>query len=193
MLEPSIEPSTAPAPTTVCSSSRKIICHPGSPSSSMTFLRRARPPRDTRSRDHSRQVRASRVIGERIRDLVVDDPWQAPRRWPSCRRGIPYEQGLFCSPGRIRMMVSTSSARPMTGSSFPSLPIRVRSRLYSSTVGVPLVRDPSLPPAGSTPSLPKPSLMGWSGRMIDTLHPQYPTSVGTIALRRSQKDPASVV
>ena len=29
--------------------------------------------------------------------------------------------------------------------------------------------------------------------MIDTLHPQYPTSVGTTALRRSQKDPASVV
>ena len=42
------------------------------------------------------------------------------------------------------MVVSTSSALPITGSSLPSLATSVRSRLYSSSVGVELA-GPNLP------------------------------------------------
>ena len=43
------------------------------------------------------------------------------------------------------MVVSISSSRPMTGSSFSSLAIRVRSRLNSSTVGVELAASRASP------------------------------------------------
>src|ERR671916_2317697 len=53
--------------------------------------------------------------------------------------GSPIRTGLFLVLlERISMVVSTSSARPITGSSFPSLAMWVRSRLYSSNVGVEL-------------------------------------------------------
>ena len=63
--------------------------------------------------------------------------------------GSPMSTGLFLVLlERISMMVSTSSARPMTGSSFPSFAIRVRSRLYSSTIGVATGPGPVGAPGG---------------------------------------------
>ena len=53
--------------------------------------------------------------------------------------GSPIRTGLFLVRLlRTSMVLSTSSARPITGSSLPSRAIWVRSRLYSSRVGVEL-------------------------------------------------------
>ena len=72
-----MEPSTAPAPTTLLELPA-ILC----------------------PRDHSRQVqREDALIGERIRNLVVDDPLGKPL--DDCRladAGIPYEHGVVLGP-----------------------------------------------------------------------------------------------
>ena len=61
--------------------------------------------------------------------------------------GSPISTGLFLVRREsTSMVVSTSSARPMTGSSLPSRAIRVRSRLYSSSVGVELAGSRASPP-----------------------------------------------
>src|SRR5215211_4747765 len=65
--------------------------------------------------------------------------------------GSPIRTGLFLVRlDRISIVVSTSSARPITGSSLPSRAIWVRFRLYSSRVGVELAGSRASPPA-STP------------------------------------------
>src|ERR671917_556671 len=102
MLEASMEPSTVSAPTTVCSSSRKIIWSSGlSRISCMTFLRRSsNSPAILCPRDHSRQVqREDALIGERIRSLVVDDP--LGKTLDDCRLAdarLPYEHGIVLGP-----------------------------------------------------------------------------------------------
>src|SRR5215203_1772523 len=66
--------------------------------------------------------------------------------------GSPMSTGLFLVLLlSTSIVVSTSSARPITGSSFPSLAICVRSRLNSSSVGVALAASRAAPLAASTP------------------------------------------
>src|SRR4051794_25516989 len=76
MLEASIEPSEAPAPTTVCSSSMNRICPSGfSLASSMTCLRRSSNcPRYWVAGDQSREVECQDPPARQgLGHLVVDD------------------------------------------------------------------------------------------------------------------------
>ena len=155
MLEASIEPSAAPAPTTVCSSSMKRIrSSEFSRTSSMTFLSRSSNwprywvPATMPERSSCTTRLPLRVSGTSSLTIL----WAMPSTMAVLPTpGSPMRTGLFLVlRERTSMVVSTSSARPMTGSSFPSLAIWVRSRLYSSRVGVELAGSLASPPA-STP------------------------------------------
>ena len=126
MLAASIAPSGAPAPSTVCSSSRnRMILPSDSMASSSASLKRfsnwprnwapAIMPRQV-ERDDPRLVRASR--GPRCDGSAG----QGPRRWRSCRRR-PRRSARRCScaGGRgSRRSARSRRSRPMTGSIRPA-------------------------------------------------------------------------
>ena len=142
MFEASIEPSDAPAPTTVCSSSMKVMIWPSALLISLsTALRRSsNSPRyfapatiDARSSDTSR------------RPFSESGTSPLTMRWarPSTTAVLPtpaspMSTGLFlvrrlstCATRRI------SESRPITGSSLPSLARWVRSIEYLSSADSP--------------------------------------------------------
>src|SRR5215204_4931882 len=150
MLEASIEPSAAPAPTTVCSSSMNRICPSGfSRTSSMTFLRRSSNwprycvPATRPERSRAKTRLPLRVSGTSSLTIL----WAKPSTMAVLPTpGSPISTGLFLVRlDSTSMVVSTSSARPITGSSFPSRAISVRSRLYSSRGGVELLGSRASP------------------------------------------------
>ena len=155
MFEASIEPSAAPAPTTVCSSSIKVICDSEcAVISSMTFLRRSSNsplylvPATMPGRSRASTRRPERVSG--TSSLIT--LWAMPSTMAVLPTpGSPISTGLFLvRRDSTSIVVCISSARPMTGSSLPSLAISVRSLLYSLRVGVGLAGSRASPPL-STP------------------------------------------
>src|SRR5829696_3920015 len=173
MFEASIEPSAAPAPTTVCSSSIKMICSSeASLTSSMTFFRRSSNwprycvPATRPDRSSANTRLPERVSGTSSFTILCASPSTiAVLPTP----GSPIRTGLFLVLlERISIVVSTSSARPMTGSSFPSLAILVRSRLYSSSVGVGLGGSRVSPLAGQVEASPLDGLP--RGPLHEVLH-----------------------
>ncbi len=138
MLPASIAPSAAPAPTTVWSSSMKVITWPSdSRISSRTALRRSsNSPRNLEPAIIEPRSRATMRLSRR-------DSGTSPAtiRWASPSTmavlptpGSPISTGLFlvrldstCTTRR------TSSSRPITGSSLPSRACAVRSRLKRSS------------------------------------------------------------
>ena len=139
MFEASIEPSAAPAPTTVCSSSMKTMSCPAfSVISSITdFRRSSNSPRYlVPATIPARSSGDQPLAGQRLGDLVVDDPLgDALDDRGLAHAGSPSRTGLFfVRRERISIVCSISSARPITGSSLPSRACSVRSRPYSSSV-----------------------------------------------------------
>ncbi len=140
MLEASIAPSAAPAPMSVCSSSRNSTTFSDWRISFMTAFRRSsnwpryfvpatRAPRSScRSRLFSRTSGTSWVMIFWARPstmAVLPTP------------GSPISTGLFLvRRARIWMTRSISCSRPMTGSSLLSRASWVRSRANSSSTGV---------------------------------------------------------
>ena len=137
MFEASIEPSAAPAPTSVCSSSMKrMIC----PSDSVTSLRTAfsrssnspryfaPATRDARSRATIRfGFKTSGTSPDTIRPASPSTIAVLPTP------GSPISTGLFfVRRARICITRRISSSRPITGSSFPRRAASVRSRAYCS-------------------------------------------------------------
>ena len=135
MLEASIEPSAAPAPTSVCNSSMNRTISPAaaSTSPSTAFSRSSNSPRNfepaTMAPRSSAMIRFSRR-------LSGTSPSTMRRASPSAiavlpTPGSPIRTGLFlvrrertCIDRRI------SSSRPMMGSNLPSRASCVRSRAY---------------------------------------------------------------
>jgi hypothetical protein len=102
MFEASIEPSAAPAPTTVWSSSIKTIWSSElSRISSMTFLRRSSNwPRYLRPGDYSREIeRQNPLAAQGLGHLVVDYPLgYALDDGGLADAGIPDEDGVVLGP-----------------------------------------------------------------------------------------------
>ncbi len=137
MFEASIEPSAAPAPTTVCSSSMKRTT---SPLDSWTSLSTAFSRSSNSPRYLAPAMRAPRSSA--TTRLFLSDSGMSPftMRWarPSTiavlpTPGSPMRTGLFLV-RRERTWTTrrTSSSRPITGSSFPLRASSVRSRPYFS-------------------------------------------------------------
>ena len=137
MFEASIDPSAAPAPTTVCSSSMKRTI---SPSDSVTSLRTAFSRSSNSPRYLAPAMRAPRSSA--TTRLFLSDSGMSPltMRWarPSTiavlpTPGSPMSTGLFLV-RRERTWTTRriSSSRPITGSSFPLRASSVRSRPYFS-------------------------------------------------------------
>ena len=140
ILDASTEPSAAPAPTKVCSSSINKMTLSFWMISFMMPLRRAsnwprylvpaiREPRS------SETTRLSKSVSGTSRSIIS---WARPSTIAVLPTpGSPINTGLFFV-RRLRIWItrSISLARPMIGSSFPSSAILVKSRLNSSRVGV---------------------------------------------------------
>ena len=157
MLEASIEPSAAPAPTTVCSSSmNRMRSSPWSVTSSITDLRRSSnsPRYFVPATMPARSRTTSRLPASVSGTSSLTIRWAMPSAiavFPT--PGSPISTGLFfVRRERISIVSSISSARPITGSSLPWRAASVRSRLYSSSVFVWLA---GLPPSsvGVTPRI----------------------------------------
>ena len=141
MLPASIEPSAAPAPTTVWSSSMNTITsRSAAVTSSITPLRRSSNspryllPATIPARSRAITSRSFRVSG--TSPLTIR--WARPSTMAVLPTpGSPMSTGLFFvrrdSTSRV---CSTSLSRPTTGSRRPSRAAAVRSRPYSSNVGV---------------------------------------------------------
>ena len=139
MLPASIaESPPAPAPTTVCSSSMKVMIRPSAPliSSSTALSRSSNSPRYFAPATIAARSRLST-----LRPLRESGTSPATTRWASPSTtavlptpGSPMSTGLFlvrrdstCTTRRI------SASRPMTGSSLPSSARAVRSTAYFSS------------------------------------------------------------
>ena len=133
MLEASMDPSAAPAPTTVCSSSMNRMISPCDSWTSLStaFSRSSNSPRYLAPAMSAPRSRA-------ITRLFFSDSGTSPEtmRWarPSTiavlpTPGSPMSTGLFLV-RRERTCTTrrTSSSRPMTGSSLPLRASAVRSR-----------------------------------------------------------------
>ena len=137
-LPASIAPSPAPAPTTVWTSSMKSTTSPidSCTSFSTAFRRSSNSPRNL-----APAIRApmSRASSRQSRSDSGASP--AAMRWARASAmavlptpGSPIRIGLFFVRRDSTVIARlTSSSRPMTGSSLPSLASRVRSRLYLSS------------------------------------------------------------
>ena len=135
MLLASIAPSAAPAPTTVCSSSINRIILPSSFASSLNTafnLSSNSPlnlaPAISAPISRERTLFPLKVSGTSLLTILCAKPSTiAVLPTP----GSPISTGLFlvlrCSTWRVRRI---SSSRPMTGSSFPSSALWVRSTAY---------------------------------------------------------------
>ena len=132
MLAASMAPSAEPAPTMLCSSSKKRMTLPARCTSArIWFTRSSNSPRylvpatmDTRSRDKSRLPRSTGgTCPEAIRMAKPSATAVLPTP------GSPTRAGLFLvRRERICTTRPTSSSRPMRGSRAPMAAIRVRSR-----------------------------------------------------------------
>ena len=141
MFEASIEPSAAPAPTTVCSSSMKRISSSEAPriSSITVFSRSSNSPRyfvpaiiPARSSEITRRpASVSGTSSLTIRCAMPSTIAVLPTPGSPSRAGL-----FFVRRERISIVCSISSARPITGSSLPSRASWVRSRPNSSSRGV---------------------------------------------------------
>jgi hypothetical protein len=135
MLEASIEPSAAPAPTTVCSSSMNNTIWPFESTTSLStaFSRSSNSPRYF-------APAISEPMSSVTTVLSLRPSGTSPRtiRWarPSTMAvlptpGSPISTGLFLVRRDSTWMTRrTSSSRPMTGSSLPLRASSVRSRPY---------------------------------------------------------------
>ena len=139
MLEASIAPSAAPAPTSVCISSMKVMILPSAAliSSRVAFRRSSNSPRylapatiAPRSRATIRLFfRPSGTSPSRIRSASPSAMAVLPTP------GSPMRTGLFLV-RRLRIWIirRISPSRPITGSSLPSAASATRSRPYCSRV-----------------------------------------------------------
>src|SRR5438309_1848132 len=147
MLDASMDPSAAPAPTRVCSSSMKMMMLPAWTISFITTLRRSSnwprylvpATREPRSSAMTRRFR--RLSGT----SALTIRWARPSTIAVLPTpASPISTGLFLVRRlRICSTRSISSCRPMTGSSVPSCARWVRSRPNSSSAGVLLFRSRS--------------------------------------------------
>ncbi|MCY1226937.1 hypothetical protein D9M72_391870 [compost metagenome] len=138
ILPASIDPSDAPAPTTVCNSSTKsrILPSAASTSASTAFSRSSNSPRylapATRAlRSSEKMVLFFRPSGTSCRTIR----WASPSTMAVLPTpGSPISTGLFLV---LRESIWTtrriSASRPMTGSSFPVRASATRSRPYFSS------------------------------------------------------------
>ncbi len=135
MLDASMAPSAAPAPTRVCISSRNVMIPPSAAliSSSTALSRSSNSPRylapatiEPRSRATMRLL--SRPVGTSPSTIREASP-SAMAVLPT--PGSPMSSGLFLV-RRLRTWMTRriSSSRPITGSSFPSAARATRSRPY---------------------------------------------------------------
>ena len=132
ILPASMEPSAAPAPTTVCSSSINMtICPALSATAFNTFFRRSsNSPRYLAPATRAARSSAYRVL---FFKLSGTSPATIRRASPSTiavlpTPGSPMSTGLFFFRRlRISMVRRISSSRPMTGSSLPCRALAVRS------------------------------------------------------------------
>ncbi len=137
IFEASIEPSAAPAPTSVCSSSmNRIICPSDCEISfSTAFSRSSNSPRN-----FAPATRAARSSA--TSRLVFNTSGTSPETMRCAKPsaiavlptpGSPIRTGLFfVRRARICITRRISSSRPMTGSSFDLRANSVRSRAYLS-------------------------------------------------------------
>ncbi len=143
MLEASMAPSAAPAPTMVCSSSmNRMMSFWRSISSMITLRRSSNCPRYL--------VPATTLARSSVSNLL---PASASEASPAIMRcaspstmavlptpGSPSRTGLFFLRRLSTWMTRIiSRSRPMTGSSLPSRASAVKSRENSSSVGVPVL------------------------------------------------------
>src|SRR5713101_5202138 len=138
MLEASIEPSAAPAPTSVCNSSmNRIICPSDCDISfSTAFRRSSNSPRNFAPATNAAKSRATSR-------LVFNTSGTSPETMRCAKPsaiavlptpGSPIRTGLFLvRRARICITRRISSSRPMTGSSFCRRANSVRSRAYLSS------------------------------------------------------------
>ena len=138
MLPASIAPSAAPAPTTVCSSSMNVMIWP-------SLLRISFRTAFSRSSNSPRYFAPATIAprSSATTRLPRSDSGTSPAtmRWarPSTTAvlptpGSPISTGLFLVRRDSTWMTRRISAsRPMTGSSLPSLALRVRSTPYFSS------------------------------------------------------------
>ena len=138
MLEASIAPSAAPAPTNVCSSSiNRIICPWASVISfSTAFRRSSNSPRNFAPATSAARSKATRR-------LVFNTSGTSPETMRCAKPstiavfptpGSPISTGLFfVRRARICITRRISSSRPMTGSSLDLRASSVRSRAYFSS------------------------------------------------------------
>ena len=133
MLPASIAPSAAPAPTTVCSSSMKVITSPSASviSLSTAFSRSSNSPRYLAPATIEPR---SRLMSRLCLRLSGTSPSTMRRARPSTiavlpTPGSPMSTGLFLVRRDSTWMTRRiSSSRPMTGSIFPARAASVRSR-----------------------------------------------------------------
>jgi len=133
MLTRSMDPSAAPAPTTVWSSSMKSTTWP---SASVTSSAPPSAALRTSPRLLSRLRRARHVqsddgfVLQAFGDVAADDALARPSTMAVLpTRGSPIRTGLFfVRRERTWMTRRISSSRPMTGSSLPARASAVRSR-----------------------------------------------------------------
>ena len=135
-----MEPSAAPAPIMVWSSSMKMMASFAAASSSIIFFKRcSNSPRYLVPATTEAKSKAKIRLLERTSEI---SPWAIFRAKPSTiavlpTPGSPISTGLFfVRRANICTKRSISSSRPITGSSLFWAANFVRSRVYSSNVGV---------------------------------------------------------
>mmetsp|Transcript_10644 Transcript_10644/g.26058 ORF Transcript_10644/g.26058 Transcript_10644/m.26058 type:complete len:231 (+) Transcript_10644:438-1130(+) len=134
MLDASMAPVTAPAPTRVCSSSTKRMTLPSFSTSESTPLNlssnspRCEAPAMSKPRSRLSTRLPRSVSGTSLSFTFCASP-STIAVFPT--PGSPIRTGLFfVRRERISMALRVSLCRPITGSSFPSLAIWVRSTVY---------------------------------------------------------------
>ena len=138
MLLASMDPSAAPAPTTVCISSMNVMTSPWESviSLSTAFSRSSNSPRYLAP---ATMAARSSEMRRRFLRLSGTSPSTMRRANPSTMAvlptpGSPMSTGLFLvRRARTWMVRRISSSRPMTGSSLPLRASAVRSRPYFSS------------------------------------------------------------
>jgi len=139
MLLASSAPDAAPAPTTWCSSSMNRMISPSERwiSSMAAFRRSSNSPRKRLPAIIPPRSRLTTRLPIRISGTsLVAIFWASPSTMAVLPTpASPISTGLFLV-RRLRIWITRriSSSRPITGSSLPSIAMRVRSRLYFSSV-----------------------------------------------------------
>ena len=139
ILEASMAPWAAPAPTTVCSSSMNRITSPSARwiSSMAAFKRSSNSPRKREPAIIAPRSRATTRLPLKISGIsLVAIFWAKPSTMAVLPTpASPIRTGLFLvRRERIRITRRISTSRPITGSSFPSRANLVKSRENLSSV-----------------------------------------------------------